>query len=43
MCVSLKSAKPFSSYEALKIGQGIVIEVGKCRFPTFKTPHYYRK
>ena len=43
ICVSLKSAKPFSSYEALKTGRGILIEVGKCRFPTFRTPHYCRK
>ena len=41
--VSLKSAKPFSSYEALKMGRGILTEVGKCRFPTFRTPHYCRK
>ena len=43
ICVSLKSAKKFSSYEALKMGRGIVIEIGKCRFPTFRTPHYHRK
>ena len=45
ICVSLKSAKPFSSYEALKMGRGILneFEVEKCRFPTFRIPHYYQK
>ena len=38
ICVSLKSAKPFSSYEALKMGRGILIEDRKCRFPTLEFP-----
>ena len=35
---SLKSAKPFSSYAALKMGRRILTGDGKCRFPTFRTP-----
>ena len=38
MCIT-EIDQAFSSYEAQKMGQGILIEVGKCRFPTFRTPH----
>ena len=38
ICVSLKSAKPFSSYEALKMGQGILIKVGNVVFRLLERP-----
>ena len=41
--VSLKSAKLFSSYCGLTLRQGILTEIGNCRFPTSRTPHWYRK
>ena len=42
MCIT-EIGQAVSSYKALKMGRGILIEVGKCRFPTFRTPHYFRK
>ena len=38
LCVSLKSARPFSSYEALKMGRGILIEVKNVVFRLLELP-----
>ena len=35
ICVSLESAKPFSSYEGLKMNKAIFKTVRKCRFLSF--------
>ena len=37
MCIT-EIGQAVSSYEAPKIGRRILLEVEKCRFPTFRTP-----